>query len=64
MFDALLFDNDGVLVDTEALYFRANREALATVGVELDEEALAGKIGHDWKNPEAYDKDDGSVMDW
>ncbi len=37
MFDALLFDNDGVLVDTEALYFRANREALATVGVELDE---------------------------
>ena len=37
MFDAILFDNDGVLVDTEALYFRANREALATVGVELDE---------------------------
>jgi len=36
-FDAILFDNDGVLVDTEALYFRANREALATVGVELDE---------------------------
>ena len=34
------------------------------LGVELDEEALAGKIGHDWKNPEAYDKDDGSVMDW
>ncbi len=24
----------------------------------------AGKIGHDWKNPEAYDADDGSVMDW
>lgn len=37
MFDAILFDNDGVLVDTEALYFRANREALATVGVALDE---------------------------
>jgi HAD superfamily hydrolase (TIGR01509 family) len=37
MFDAILFDNDGVLVDTEALYFRANREALAGVGVELDE---------------------------
>jgi HAD superfamily hydrolase (TIGR01509 family) len=36
-FDAILFDNDGVLVDTEALYFRANREALASVGVELDE---------------------------
>jgi HAD superfamily hydrolase (TIGR01509 family) len=36
-FDAILFDNDGVLVDTEALYFQANREALAGVGVELDE---------------------------
>jgi HAD superfamily hydrolase (TIGR01509 family) len=37
MFDAILFDNDGVLVDTEALYFQANREALAAVGVVLDE---------------------------
>jgi HAD superfamily hydrolase (TIGR01509 family) len=38
-FDAILFDNDGVLVDTEALYFRANREALAGIGVTLDEAA-------------------------
>jgi HAD superfamily hydrolase (TIGR01509 family) len=37
MFDAILFDNDGVLVDTEALYFQANREALAAVGVVLEE---------------------------
>ncbi len=36
LFDAILFDNDGVLVDTEELYFRANREALASVGVTLD----------------------------
>jgi HAD superfamily hydrolase (TIGR01509 family) len=36
---AILFDNDGVLVDTEALYFRANREILATIGVTLDEAA-------------------------
>ncbi len=34
------------------------------LGIELDENALAAKIGHDWKNPEAYDGDDGSVMDW
>ena len=34
---ALLWDNDGVLVDTEGLYFQATREALATIGVELDE---------------------------
>lgn len=37
MWDAILFDNDGVLVDTEGLYFRANREVLAGVGVELSE---------------------------
>src|SRR6516225_3477225 len=34
------------------------------LGIELDEDALAGKLGHDWRNPEAYDADDGSVVDW
>lgn len=34
------------------------------LGIELDEEALKDKIGHDWKNPETYDADDGSVVDW
>jgi galactonate dehydratase len=34
------------------------------LGIELDEDALAGKIGHDWRNREAYDRDDGSVVDW
>ncbi len=34
------------------------------LGIELDENAMASKIGHDFKNPEAYDADDGSVMDW
>ena len=33
------------------------------LGIELDEHALADKIGHDWKNFESYDEDDGSVMD-
>jgi HAD superfamily hydrolase (TIGR01509 family) len=37
--EAILFDNDGVLVDTEALYFRANREVLAGIGVPLDQAA-------------------------
>ena len=36
----------------------------AGLGIELDEDALAGKIGHDWRNPESYDADDGSVVDW
>jgi galactonate dehydratase len=34
------------------------------LGVELDEEAMADKIGHDWRNPESYHVDDGSVVDW
>jgi galactonate dehydratase len=34
------------------------------LGIELDENALADKIGHDWKNREAYDADDGAVVDW
>jgi galactonate dehydratase len=34
------------------------------LGIELDENAMADKIGHDWKNREEYDKDDGSVVDW
>jgi galactonate dehydratase len=34
------------------------------LGIELDEEALAARIDHDWKNPETYDPEDGSVVDW
>ncbi len=33
------------------------------LGIELDENQLAGKIGHDWRNAETY-ADDGSVVDW
>jgi len=32
------------------------------LGIELDENALAGKVGHDWRNRELYDADDGSVV--
>ena len=31
----IFWDNDGVLVDTEALYFQANQEALSRVGIDL-----------------------------
>ncbi|MCI0456648.1 MAG: galactonate dehydratase [Gemmataceae bacterium] len=34
------------------------------LGIELDENALASKINHDWRNPQTYDRDDGSVVDW
>jgi len=35
MIKAVLWDNDGVLVDTEELYFKATRKALSKVGVDL-----------------------------
>jgi galactonate dehydratase len=34
------------------------------LGVELDDHAMADKLHHDWRNPETYDADDGSVVDW
>lgn len=34
------------------------------LGIELDDNLMADKIGHTWRNREAYDVDDGSVMDW
>ncbi|MGI9544457.1 MAG: galactonate dehydratase [Cyclobacteriaceae bacterium] len=34
------------------------------LGIELDDDALADKMGHDWKNPETYLESDGSVVDW
>lgn len=36
----LLFDNDGILVETEHHYFAATRDVLAEVGVELTREAF------------------------
>jgi HAD superfamily hydrolase (TIGR01509 family) len=38
---AIFWDNDGVLVDTERLYYRSTRETLARVGVDLDEALFA-----------------------
>ncbi len=35
MIKAIFWDNDGVLVDTEGLFFRANEETLAGVGITL-----------------------------
>ncbi len=34
----IFWDNDGVLVDTEELYFRANQEILATIDIDLTRE--------------------------
>jgi len=35
MIEAILWDNDGVLVDTEKLFFQTTRDTLASAGVEL-----------------------------
>jgi HAD superfamily hydrolase (TIGR01509 family) len=35
---AIFWDNDGVLVDTEYVYFEATRDVLASVGIQLSEE--------------------------
>lgn len=34
------------------------------LGIEVDEEQLAERIGHDWMNPQSYLEKDGSVADW
>lgn len=34
------------------------------LGIELDKEAMADKIGHDWRNPERYHPDDGTAINW
>ena len=37
MIKAIFWDNDGVLVDTERLYFQANQEIFAEAGLALSE---------------------------
>jgi galactonate dehydratase len=34
------------------------------LGIELDEEAMADKIGHDWTNRQSFHPDDGAAIDW
>jgi len=33
------------------------------LGIELDDDAVAEKLGHDYRPRETYDADDGSVVD-
>ena len=42
MYNTILFDNDGVLVETEVWYFRANVKVLKELGVTLHEEEYLG----------------------
>jgi len=38
MVEAILWDNDGVLVDTECLFFESTRRTLATIDIQLSRE--------------------------
>jgi HAD superfamily hydrolase (TIGR01509 family) len=58
----ILFDNDGVLVETEKWYFTANYEILKTMGIHLDEERykqimINGQSAFLLAEEEGYDSD-------
>ena len=38
MIKAIFWDNDGILVNTEELYFKTNRQILSTIGITLTKE--------------------------
>lgn len=42
----LLWDNDGVLVDTELWYFEATRRALANLNITLEQEIYLQRMSH------------------
>lgn len=42
----VLFDNDGVLVDTEFWYYKAGERALADIGLSLDKEKYLRDMSH------------------
>lgn len=46
MSSAILFDLDGVLVDSEPLHFAVYRECLADVGVDLTQEEFTRRVVH------------------
>ncbi|MEW6750734.1 MAG: galactonate dehydratase [Candidatus Latescibacterota bacterium] len=51
----------------EPFAFRDGFVALPTgpgLGIELDDDKMEKMIDHDWRNPETYDPDDASVVDW
>lgn len=45
MFEAIIFDMDGLLIDSEPIWRRAERRVFATVGIELSEEMCRETTG-------------------
>ncbi|MFC4068847.1 HAD family hydrolase [Actinoplanes subglobosus] len=44
----ILFDHDGVLVDTEHWYYKASERALADIGLTLDKDRYLRDMGRGW----------------
>jgi HAD superfamily hydrolase (TIGR01509 family) len=59
MIRAVFWDNDGVLVDTERLYFSATRHVLATVGITLTKESFVELVLVQGKGAFQLAKDQG-----
>ncbi len=62
----ILFDHDGVLVDTEPLYFRATRDCVAELGVELgldDYLAMMAKGANAWNLARTLGASDAAIED-
>jgi HAD superfamily hydrolase (TIGR01509 family) len=61
----VLFDHDGVLVDTEFWYFKAGERALADIGVTLDQERyLRGmsQASSTWEHARAAGVDEPTII--
>lgn len=50
---AVAFDMDGVLIDTEPMYQHAWQQACAELGFDLDDDAYAGLVGRPTADCEA-----------
>lgn len=50
MIEAILWDNDGVLVDTERLFFSATRDTLASAGVEVSRDEFIDHVLRSGRN--------------
>jgi HAD superfamily hydrolase (TIGR01509 family) len=60
----VLFDHDGVLVDTEAWYYRAGARALADVGLTLDQDQYVrdmSQSGGTWAQARAAGIDEATI---
>ena len=49
---------------SRVLGYQTCRVWIVAIREGLDENAMADKIGHDWRNPESYGVDHGVAIDW